>query len=277
MEIEIAKKLRRSLRDIDGSLNEKVALLFAFLDEIHQRNDIHGGCFEIGVFHGQTSVFLANLLRAKTETLGICDIFENQHLNVSKSGPGSRERFMSNFNRHFSDSSILKVHAKASSSLTATEIGKGIRLFHVDGGHNFEEALEDLELAASTLHPLGCIVLDDTFRADWPGVSEALIRFLDRHADYSAIIAGFNKVVIVPQSAIGIYLRDGDHLLESYFKGNAYLEKFESKRTKLCGKDLISITCTVRSDIRPSWPRKTLGLVLDPIEASLRRIQGRPL
>jgi len=88
------------------------------------------------------------------------------------------------------------VFAKLSSSLEPAEIGNGFRFFHIDGGHNAGEALGDLRLAASVLCDAGVIVLDDPFRPEWPGVTEALIRFLETDARFRAILVGFNKLVL---------------------------------------------------------------------------------
>ena len=51
--------------------------------------------------------------------------------------------------------------------------------FHIDGGHNPDEALHDLHLAASSTITQAAIVIDDPLTPVWPGVAEAIFRFLD--------------------------------------------------------------------------------------------------
>jgi hypothetical protein len=80
-----------------------------------------------------------------------------------------------------------------------------VRFFHIDGGHNANEALSDLELAAATLVEDGIVAIDDAFRFDWPGVTEAIIRFLDRHQDFRPVVAAFNKLLLARVGALDLY------------------------------------------------------------------------
>jgi hypothetical protein len=145
------------------------------------------------------------------ESVGACDLFELQDLNVSASGAGDRAIFERNVANAVPGFDRLVVHAKSSADLTQEEVGIPQRIFHVDGGHAVEEALSDIRLGADVLHEGGVIVVDDPFRVEWPGVTEAILQFLDERREFSALVAGFNKIVLLREAARSPYddaLRD---------------------------------------------------------------------
>jgi hypothetical protein len=56
-----------------------------------------------------------------------------------------------------------------------------------------EEALSDIQLAADAIVASGAIVVDDPFRPEWPGVTEAILAFLEDRTDWTAVAVGMNK------------------------------------------------------------------------------------
>ncbi len=190
------KQLVKQTRTIPGWFSGDAAMLFAWIDEIQKKNNIQGDSFEIGCHHGKSAVLLGSLLDPSREKLSVCDLFGMQEGNVSRSGNGDLDAFNQNMQPVKTSGVSINVFQKNSAELTATEIGRTYRIFHVDGGHNPDEALVDLTLAAECTIDSGIIILDDPFRAEWPGVTEALIRFLDQHPDFQAIMTGFNKLLL---------------------------------------------------------------------------------
>ncbi len=200
------RRLVRRTNGISGWFSAGAASVFAVLNQVQLENNIEGNLFEIGVHHGKSAVFLAYLRNSESETLGVCDVFERQHLNPSSSGSGDEQLMMANFRSHFSETdNFLRVYSKLSSSLDSSETTDNCRLFHIDGGHSVEEATSDLELAASALHENGAIIIDDAFHPDWPGVTEAIVHFLNKHKEYAPLIAAFGKLTIVPKASLMIY------------------------------------------------------------------------
>lgn len=198
----------RSTRNIDGWFAEEAALLFAWIDEIQRANGVIGDIFEIGVHHGKSAALLATMVRRPQETFGVCDIFDEQSANASGSGFGSRGIFQENMARLVPDCSNIRIFAKPSTDLTVQDIGTGHRLFHIDGGHNPEEALSDLGLARDATLEQGVIAVDDPLRPEWPGVSEAIFRFLDSDNRFCAFLVGFNKMLLVRRSVADMYRRE---------------------------------------------------------------------
>ena len=208
-------------------------MLFGLLDEIHRSAAVTGDLFEIGVHQGKSAVLLCAMARG-SETVGVCDLFDEQGLNVSRSGAGDRALLERNIEAINPGFQRLAVYAKPSASLIAAEIGSPKRLFHVDGGHLAEEALADMRLAADVLDQRGALVVDDPFRPEWPGVTEAILRFCgERRDDYAPLILGFNKLVLTLREARPHYeaALSRDDLVWSYFDRRVY----ESKTLPVAG------------------------------------------
>lgn len=180
------------------------AYLFGMIDEIQKREGIGGNLFEIGVHHGKTALFLARAA-ASGETLGVCDVFEQQELNRDRSGEGSRELFVANMRRlapiH------AKIFAKPSDQLTTAETTNTCRFFHIDGGHRPEDVATDLQNATAALLPDGVVALDDLFNPNWPGVGEGFYRFVGRGEALVPILIGGNKVYFTRPAAAARYAK----------------------------------------------------------------------
>jgi methyltransferase family protein len=198
------KAVSRACRHVDGWFSPAAAQFFGLIDEIQRQSGVSGDLFEIGVHHGRSAVLLCHMAQS-TEAVGLCDLFGAQEDNVSESGHGDRPILERNLAALAPPGSRVKVFEKRSDELTIEEIGSPYRFFHIDGGHLLEEALGDLQLGAAVLHERGVLVIDDPFRAEWPGVTEAVIRLLEQRSDLVPIALGFNKLVIARRDARGIY------------------------------------------------------------------------
>ena len=200
-QIEIIQK---STGKIEGWFSNQAAYLIGSLDEIQQSLNIKGDIFEIGVHHGKSTVFFNHLING-SEKLNVCDIFDSQDQNISNSGNGDLEIFLKNIKEN-STHELGQIHTCLSTNLSPKSIGISYRIFHIDGGHNASEALADLQLASLCIIQKGVIVVDDPFRHDWPGVTEAVIKFLSDNEEFTASIVGFNKLIILRKKIAHNYL-----------------------------------------------------------------------
>jgi hypothetical protein len=198
------RAITRRTRAIEGWFSRDAAALFGLLDEAHRAAGVHGDLFEIGVHHGRSAVLLSHLARPG-ERLAVCDLFGEQQENVSRSGSGDRAIFEANMAALAPGFDRLDVFATSSNRLSAAQIGGPYRLFHVDGGHLREEALADMRLGAEVLDQRGAIVVDDPFNVAWPGVTEGILEFLAERPEFTSLILGFNKLVLVPIGARELY------------------------------------------------------------------------
>ena len=217
MDATLARQLLRGIRRIDGWFSPEAAMMFALLDELQKRAGIQGDLFEIGVHHGKSAVMLASMANPVCETLTVCDVFTSQDSNVSRSGYGDRQIFETNLRRFALRVPPMRVFQLNSKALRPEELGHNVRFFHIDGGHNADEALSDLRLAAASLAQDGVIVVDDAFRPEWPGVTEAIIRFLDRHREFAAVVMAFNKLVLTRRPATDLYAGVGSQILRDQY------------------------------------------------------------
>ncbi|MCH2044717.1 MAG: class I SAM-dependent methyltransferase [Saprospiraceae bacterium] len=206
---EVKKKIR-STRKIDGWLSLEAGLLIAALNECQNNNKIDGDIFEIGVHHGKSTVLFANLL-TPSQSISVCDIFDSQTNNISQSGSGNKVTFERNVKSH-SNIKVKNIYSCLSSELDIKDIGNNFRMFHIDGGHNNSEALPDLILASQAIVDQGIIIVDDPFRSEWPGVTEAIINFLNDHQEFTAVVVGFNKLIICKTEVSDLYLDFLDEL-----------------------------------------------------------------
>ena len=217
MDAARARALLPGIRRINGWFSEEAAMMFALVDALQRRAGLRGDLFEIGAHHGKSAVMLAAMADAGSESLEVCDLFGGQHANVSQSGAGDRRTFEANLRRHVRPLPAVRVFEVNSKELTPREVRRSIRFFHIDGGHNGDEALSDMELAAATLVDNGVIVVDDAFRADWPGVTEGIVRFLDHHPEFCAMVAAFNKLWLARRRAADLYRGMGEPALRDQY------------------------------------------------------------
>lgn len=196
------------IRDkMNGWITPGAAELFAWVDRIQKQEGIIGNLFEIGVHHGKTAILLAYMADSRSEQLGVCDVFGMAEKNVTGSGRGDKEIFLSHFRSYVGDTSFLRIFEKPSDELLLDEIGTGYRFFHVDGGHSAEEVFGDLCLAEAALSERGIIAVDDYFNEAWPDVSAGVSRFMiERPARLVPVAVGFNKVLFTKPSEQQWYL-----------------------------------------------------------------------
>jgi hypothetical protein len=203
MEYTKTTRALNKLQNIHGWFSNEAGLLIALLDEFQKSEQIEGDIFEIGVHHGKSTVFFSHLLN-NTENIHVCDVFDSQKNNVSDSGKGNKDIFLDNMKK-FSHRNVSGIYSCLSSELNISKIGSGFRIFHIDGGHNTNEAFYDLLLASEAIHEKGIIILDDPFRPEWPGVTEALVEFLKSYKDFVAVVVGFNKLAIARREVTNEY------------------------------------------------------------------------
>jgi hypothetical protein len=173
--------LKHGERRVHGWLDKFSARYISSLDAIQEAVGETGAVAEIGVHHGKLCILLALCTRAGESCLAI-DVFENQHLNIDRSGHGNKLKFLHNMQK-WAPAADLKIVEKSSLEMLPQEIieiSGRVRLASIDGGHTEECALNDLRLIEAALTQRGVIILDDCFNQAWPGVSSAVAKYLLR-------------------------------------------------------------------------------------------------
>jgi len=151
---------------------------------VQNQHEARGHVAEIGVHHGQFFVALALLCQEDEKALAI-DVFDWQGLNIDRSGMGDLGILRTNIEQYCPYKTVV---IKQADSLTIDpndilELfeGQHFRLIHIDGGHTTRHTTNDLKIAEGLIEPggLGVIMVDDLFHPKWPGVTDAVFKYLN--------------------------------------------------------------------------------------------------
>ncbi len=202
---------KRNHRKVNGWLGTDTILQLIQIDGIQRKLGLSGHVGEIGVHHGKLFILLYLLAKQGEHAIAI-DIFEQQGLNVDKSGEGSLQVLKTNLEAFTDGTSKLRVINADSTTISAEQIttatGGHLRLFSIDGGHQSHIVRHDLNTAASVICEGGVIILDDYFNPEFPGVSEGVNQFflMDNVKRLVPFIVGMNKIYLTTQSYAEHYM-----------------------------------------------------------------------
>ena len=175
---QLDRYIRSGHKQVHGWLEPFSARYIGELARLQRESGISGASTEIGVHHGRLFILL-HLAGSRHKDLAI-DVFDDQHLNVDRSGHGDRSRFIDNVIRWGGNPAAIDILQKSSLSVSEDEIlarvGRTV-LFSIDGGHTEECAFHDLKLADAVLHPQGVVILDDFFNESWPEVCVGAMKY----------------------------------------------------------------------------------------------------
>jgi predicted O-methyltransferase YrrM len=168
------------LADVPEFLTPGAAWLLDGLARHQTEAGVGGDIAEIGVFYGRSSLVMGRAL-APGERLTACDRFDVTWQDVPgwtfpPSGPPEEA-----LRRRWSEwvgGDGLRILRADSADLAPGDLGEGLRLVHVDGGHDYDDVRRDLALAEAALAPAGALVADDVLLPEWPDVTVALIDHL---------------------------------------------------------------------------------------------------
>ena len=142
------------------------------------------------------------------------DVFDDQERNVDRSGRGVREIFENNLKKHCESSENVTVRQMDSLAIRSKEVIDfsaqflPFRFFSVDGGHTPIHALNDIIVAQELTANGGVIIVDDIFHPDWPGVTEAVYRYLSQeNAKYVPLCIAGQKLYLTAFGFAEPYLR----------------------------------------------------------------------
>ncbi len=174
--------IRSGMHAVAGYLKSVDAKIIASILGFQQEQHIAGNLCEIGVHHGRLFLLLAFARNDGERAVGI-DLFLDDGINASSNWHSGRDRALAvnarRFGLSFRDDEIVKA---SSLDIDANDImkhtGGPIRLFSVDGGHDYRCVENDLILARQTISDKGVIAVDDFFNPEWPEVTLATYDFL---------------------------------------------------------------------------------------------------
>ena len=202
---------RRGLRKVGGWLHPYSAKYIMALSEAQYLIGERGSVGEIGIHHGKLFILMAALTCASEHAWGI-DVFDDQHMNVDRSGQGNKKIFLENMERWLPQFKDFHIIQKLSFDVQPFELLEACgrsRLVSIDGGHTAECVINDLSLVEAVLTQRGVVVLDDYFNAYWPEVSDGVQEYLRSGRSTLAPFAITpNKVYLTPEGSVSLYRKE---------------------------------------------------------------------
>jgi len=187
-----------------------------------------GGIAEIGIQDGKLFLLLNQTVDENFKSYAI-DIFNDQHLNVDKSGAGQLDAFRKNLetlDRHQGRNTLIIQGDSTDSSLQLTKMIQpgSIKFFSIDGGHTPIHVMNDLALANTIISNEGVVILDDIMNHWWTGVLEGWVKFNSMNPTLVPFAMGHNKLYLCKISYREYYVNlmstlkiDGTGALSDFF------------------------------------------------------------
>jgi hypothetical protein len=234
--MDVEEYARRGHKRIHGWLRPEAATLIA---RLAKSQTIVGNVGEIGVHHGKLFLLL-HLLRREGERSVAVDLFEQQHLNIDRSGRGDRAVFERNLAMIAGAANDVIIASADSTTLSTDNLlklgGGPFRLFSIDGGHTADITENDLTIASEALADGGLLILDDYFNERWPAVSEGTNRFLSQGPRVQPIGSGHGKTFLTTPAYAELYRH---HMSESARENN-----WKSSTQQFFGHDHVTVWST---------------------------------
>jgi hypothetical protein len=128
-------------------------------------------------------------------------------------------------------------------------------LFSVDGGHTYECALSDLQLADAVLAERGVVILDDFFNELWPEVAMGAMAFLRSSG------ARLQPFAISPGKVY--FCRPGQQAFFHEILGKQFSRRYIDKQAHMLDSPVLVLG--VKDSRRPLYKRLAFALLDSPI------------
>lgn len=203
---------------VDGWFYPVDMLLFAFMGEIQETSGFAGDLCEVGVWHGKSLALLALMAGPGEQAYG----YDRYVLDCTERTRGTLQRFCGS-----PEAARLVTCDTATctpDSLRA-QMPRPLRFLHVDAGHEYHEALADLQNFGALVGQTGIIAIDDYYDRKFPGVAAAAHAYIEhgKSARFVPFVVGHNKLYLCNPALAGHYQR---HLLgKPPFQENLRLQK----------------------------------------------------
>ncbi|MGE3960054.1 MAG: class I SAM-dependent methyltransferase [Dehalococcoidia bacterium] len=169
---DVVEKYLEHLTSVRGWLHPDSAHIISDLSDIQRECGVSGAVGEVGVKWGRLFILL-HLKAAPGERSLAIDTFDDR---VAREFHRNTERWTGGTDFTLFRRSSLDVHPRD----VLNAVGR-CRLLSIDGGHEEETVLNDLELADAVIEDGGVVIVDDFFNPKWPGVAGATARYLLQH------------------------------------------------------------------------------------------------
>jgi hypothetical protein len=168
------------MAQVAGWLSPLDVAVFTSLLVAQTTASIEGDLAEIGVWQGKSAILLSHFVDTG-ETLYAVDVFDLYYPGEVPSSPtkpyANPATFSENLRTHGCPPAVTPIASdtRRDDSLVAKLSGRGVRFFHIDGGHSYDHVVADCATALAVVAESSVVVLDDFMQIDNPPVTEAII------------------------------------------------------------------------------------------------------
>ncbi|WP_269608945.1 class I SAM-dependent methyltransferase [Prochlorococcus marinus] len=191
MDVNVLNGFLKDEHDLEGWFFPQDMLSLAIFNELHSKNNIKGHIVEIGVYKGKSFSFLSHFIKDTENLYGYDtfpeDFYESTNLALENYGANVQYELIK------ADTSELN-----NDDIKAKIDGKGIRILHIDAGHEYHEVFHSLLSFSPYVINNGIIVVDDYQDPEFPGIEAAVLDFceIDRPRRFVPFFSGANKIYL---------------------------------------------------------------------------------
>lgn len=168
--------LREVVQSIPGWLDDFTARCAMELLDAQAANGLSGSLLEIGVYGGRFCSILARAALSDGSHLVGIDPFEHFRLEDVEQTLLKAQQFAQQ-EAKAKPSLIPGLSENWTADRLLSTLGERARFVHIDGSHDREDVLWDLDMCDKVLAPHGIIAIDDFFNPLCLGVMEATFQF----------------------------------------------------------------------------------------------------
>lgn len=187
---ELMRFVSHESHGINGWFLQQDMISFWCIDFAQKQMGMEGDICEVGVYQGKSLVLLGKLARENESVYGY-DLFGDNLLDITKK---NLQQFGLYEKTHLiiGDTSLLKIQQLHNS------FRRGIRILHIDAGHEYHEVVHQLHMFSPFVSQGGCIIMDDYQDREYPGIEAAVLDFcqIDRPRRFVPFFAGGNKMYL---------------------------------------------------------------------------------
>lgn len=201
MRQKINAYIREGANGVQGWFFLPDMLAFDYLDQIQQKLNVIGDLCEVGVFEAKSLVLMSLFCRGDEKMVGY-DLFPDD----------MQKRAQVNIDK-FGAAKCVSLQAGDTSGITLQalneKLGRGLRMLHIDAGHEYHEVYHQLIVFAPFIKEGGIIIMDDYQDREFPGIEAAVLDFceIDRPRRFIPFFAGGNKMYLCELQNAAIYQR----------------------------------------------------------------------
>ena len=186
-------------KEIAGWFFPADMLSFYLLNEIQRSFNLTGCICEVGVWEAKSLILLSRFL-AKGETAIGYDLFPDEVEDKAR-------RNLQKYGNYDQTKLVKSNTCDLTLEMLSTDISEGVRILHIDAGHDYHEVLHQLVLFTPFVKRGGIVIMDDYQDREFPGIEAAVLDFAekDRPRRIVPFFAGGNKMYLCEQHYASAY------------------------------------------------------------------------